>query len=106
MAVHRYFGNGFPEVIYQRGLAIELGKSGLAYGVEVERKIFYQGFLVGKRRLDLIVENKVLVELKAVSELDKACFHQMINYLKLFNIEVGLLLNFGAGSLQVKRFVN
>lgn len=106
MKVHRYFGPGFPEVIYQRALVIELEKLGLACKSEVEKDVYYEEHFIGKRRLDLFVEDKVLVELKAVSELDKAAFNKILNYLHVFKIEVGLLLNFGCESLQYKRFVN
>ena len=97
---------GFPEIIYQRALVIELANAGLVYGVEIEKGIYYYESFLGKRRLDIIVENKVLLELKAVSELDEACYNKIINYLKVFDLEVGLLLNFGARCLQFKRFVN
>jgi GxxExxY protein len=106
MKVHSYFGMGFPEIIYQRALVIELVNAGLVYGVEIEKDIYYYESFLGKRRLDIVVENKVLLELKAVSELDEACYNKIINYLKVFDLEVGLLLNFGAKSLQFKRFVN
>ena len=106
MKVHRYFGLGFPEVIYKRSLLIELDKSRLNYRSEVEKDIYYEGNFIGKRRLDLIVEDKVLIELKAISELDKSSYNQTINYLNIFDFEVGLLLNFGAESLQFKRFIS
>ena len=104
--VHRFFGPGFPEIIYQRCLIIELEKLGLKYLNEEERNIYYENISVGKRRLDVLVENKVLIALKALVEIDKACYNKVINYLKVFNTEVGLLLNFGTESLQFKRFIN
>ena len=106
MKVHRHFGSGFQEVIYKRSLLIELDNLGLPCKSEIEKDIYYERKLVGKRRLDLIVDEKILVELKAITELDKSCFNQVINYLKVFDLEVGLLLNFGTDSLQFKRFVN
>jgi GxxExxY protein len=106
MKVHSYFGAGFPEIIYRRALAIELEKEGMSYGVEIEKDIYYHENFIGKRRLDIVVENKVLLELKAVGEIDEACYSQIINYLKVFDLEVGLILNFGCRSLQFKRFVN
>lgn len=106
MKTHRHFGLEFPEVIYKRSLMIELDRSGLQYKTEVEKDIFYDGQFIGKRRLDLIIEDKVLVELKAISEVNENCYSQIINYLKIFGLEVGLLLNFGTDSLQFKRFVN
>ena len=85
---------------------IELKNAGLNYKTEVEKDIFYQECFIGKRRLDMIIEDKILVELKAISEVDKSCYNQIINYLNIFGLEVGLLLNFGADSLQFKRFIN
>ncbi len=106
MKVHRYFGPGFPEIIYKRALVIELERVKLLYSSEVEREIFYEERFIGKRRLDLLVENNILLELKAVTEINNHCYAQIINYLRVFSIEVGLLLNFGSESLQFKRFVN
>ena len=106
MKVHRWFGPGFPEIIYQRSLLIELKKAGLACSSEVEKKIYYQQELVGIRRLDIIVEDVVLIELKAISELDNGCYNKVLNYLKIFELEVGLLMNFGQNRLVYKRFVN
>ena len=94
MKVHRVIGPGFPEIIYMRCLMIELKKSGLNFETEVERDIFYEGIKVGSRRLDLIVDNKVIVELKAVTEVEPLFYNQIINYLKIFKIEIGLLINF------------
>jgi GxxExxY protein len=106
MKVHSYFGIGFPEMIYKRAVMIELKKAGLSFKSEVERDINYDQQLIAKRRLDLIVEDKILVELKAISETTNKDFAQVINYLNVFQIEVGLLLNFGQPSLQYKRFVS
>jgi GxxExxY protein len=99
MKVHRYFGPGFPEVVYKRALMMEIQKVGLTAKQEVETDIIYEGKLIYKRRLDLIVENIVLVELKAQKEVDNGDYNQIINYLRVFNIETGLLINFGAASL-------
>lgn len=104
MKVHSHFGLGFPEIIYKRSLLIELEKVHLPYQSEVDKDIYYDGRFIGKRRLDLIIDNKILVELKAISEVDKNCFNQVLNYLNIFDIEVALLLNFGSESLQFKRF--
>lgn len=106
MKVHRVIGPGFPEIIYTRCLLIELKKSDLICEAEVERDIFYEGIKVGCRRLDLLVNNMIIVELKAVSEVEPLFYNQVINYLKIFNMEVGLLLNFGNTSLQYRRFAN
>jgi GxxExxY protein len=106
MKVHRYFGPGFPEIVYKRALMIELQKAGLSFMEEVEKEIIYEDKLIYKRRLDLIVENVILLELKALKEVDNGDYNQIINYLRVFKMEVGLLLNFGAPSLQFKRFIN
>jgi GxxExxY protein len=105
MKVHSWFGPGFPEIIYQRSLLIELEKAGLKCKAEVDKDVYYEEVFVSKRKLDVIVEESVLVELKALSELDNSCYNQILNYLRVFKMEVALLLNFGAPSLQFKRFV-
>jgi GxxExxY protein len=104
MKVHSYFGSGFPEVVYHRSLMIELKRLDISAKSEVEEVVKYYNEVVGKRRIDLIVEEKVLLELKAVVELDNECYNQVLNCLNVFGFEVGLLLNFGKGSLQYKRF--
>jgi GxxExxY protein len=103
MKVHRYFGLGFPEVVYKRALMIELMKIGLKCKEEVEKNIYYEETLIHKRRLDLIAEDLVLLELKAVKEVDNRDHNQILNYLRVFKMEVGLLFNFGTMSLQFKR---
>ncbi len=106
MKVHRYFGPGFPEIVYKRALMVEFEKIGLLYKQEVEKDIIYEGKLIYKRRLDLIVQNIVLLELKATKEVDNGDYNQIINYLRVFKMEVGLLCNFGTLSLQFKRFIH
>jgi GxxExxY protein len=106
MKVHRYFGPGFPEIVYKKALMIELANIGLGCKQEVEKDIIYQNRLIHKRRLDLLIENIVLAELKARKEVDNGDYNQIINYLRVFKMEIGLLLNFGAPSLQFKRFIN
>ena len=103
MKVHNTLGNGFQEVIYQRCLAIELEKSGLEFLREEEMPIFYENIQVGTRRADFIVAEKVLVELKALVKLEDVHLAQGLNYLTAYQIEKGLLINFGAISLEVKR---
>ncbi len=106
LRVHSALGNGFQEVIYARCLAIELGEIGLTFQREVEIPIFYKGAEVGTRRADLLVEDQILVELKALSEeLNNTHFAQMINYLEAYRLEIGLLINFGQKSLKFKRFI-
>ena len=103
MKVHNTLGNGFQKVIYQRCLAIELEKSGLEFLREEEMPIFYENIQVGTRRADFIVAEKVLVELKALVKLEDVHLAQGLNYLTAYQIEKGLLINFGATSLEVKR---
>lgn len=103
MKVHNTLGNGFQEVIYQRCLAIELDRIGLEYLREEEMPIYYDSIQVGTRRADFIVANQVLVELKAMVKLEDVHLAQGLNYLTAYRIEKGLLINFGATSLEVKR---
>jgi GxxExxY protein len=105
--VHKFLGNGFPEVIYQRALAIEFERCWLNYQREIEQEIYYRDVPepIGKRRADFVVEGKILVELKAVSELTDAHLAQALNYLKAYRLEVGLLINFGSKSMEFKRVV-
>lgn len=103
MKVHSTLGNGFQEVIYQRALAIEMKKQGLSYKRELEMPIYYDGKQIGTRRVDFFVENKVMLELKAVTQLEKVHMAQAINYLEAYQIETGLIINFGATSLEFKR---
>ncbi|OUJ72922.1 GxxExxY protein [Hymenobacter crusticola] len=105
MQVHRALGTGFQEVIYQRSLAVEMQEARLPFIREVERPIFYKGVEVGSRRVDFLVAENVLVELKAISELNHAHYAQVINYLEAYRLEVGLLINFGETSLKYKRFL-
>jgi len=102
MKVHSTLGNGFQEVIYQRCLAIELQRTGLEFAREVEQPIYYEGIHVGTRRADFVVENKVIVELKALNYLEDVHLAQAKNYLVAYKFEKGLLINFGATSLQYK----
>ena len=103
MRVHNTLGNWFQEVIYQRCLAIELEKLSINYEREKEMLIFYEGFEVGTRRADFIIEERVMVELKAIINLDDIHLAQGLNYLTAYNLETGLLINFGSTSLQTKR---
>ncbi|MGN8225547.1 GxxExxY protein [Gracilimonas sp. BCB1] len=103
MEVHNTLGNGFQEKIYQRALAIELGKCGLEYESEFSMPIMYKGVQLGMRRVDLLVEQKISVELKAVLQLEKAHIAQALNYLEAYQLEVGLLINFGNNRLKFHR---
>ena len=105
--VHKFLGNGFQEVIYQRALAWEFSQAGLVFAREIEQEIFYKDLpeAIGTRRADFVVEGKVLVELKAVKELEDVHLAQVLNYLKAYRLEVALLVNFGGKSLTFKRLV-
>jgi GxxExxY protein len=105
--VHKFLGNGFQEVIYQRALAWEFSKAGLAFAREIEQEIFYKELEepIGTRRADFVVEGKILVELKAIIQLEDVHIAQVLNYLKAYRLEVGLLINFGSKSLIFKRLV-
>jgi len=104
--VHNTLGNGFQEVIYQRCLAIELRRAGLDFEREKEQNIYYEGLHVGTRRADFIVENKVVIELKAVIDLEDVHLAQAKNYVVAYQFAKGLLINFGAKSLQYKLIFN
>ena len=103
MEVHRILGNGFQEVIYQRCLAIELHRASVRFGREVEQPIFYKEDHVGTRRADFIIEDKLVVELKAVIQLEDVHLSQAKNYLTAYNFDTGLLINFGSASMEYKR---
>jgi GxxExxY protein len=105
--VHKFLGNGFQEVIYQRALAWEFSQAGLSFSREIEQEIFYKELQepIGTRRADFVVEGKVLVELKAVIVLEDVHLAQVLNYLKAYKLEVALLINFGSKSLTFKRLV-
>ena len=106
MKVHRKLGSGFQEVIYQRALKIEMERQGLLFEREMEMTIYYEGVKIGTRRVDFFVEDKIMVELKAVSKLDDINLSQTMNYLEAYNLPVGLLINFGGRSLEFKRVYN
>lgn len=105
--VHKFLGNGFQEVIYQRALAWEMAQAGLGFAREIEQDILYKDLPepIGTRRADFVVEGKVLVELKAIINLEDVHLAQALNYLKAYKLEVGLLINFGSKSLTFKRLV-
>lgn len=106
MKVHSTLGNGFQEVIYQRALELEMAHEGLSFAREMEMPIFYRNVEIGKRRVDFFVEGEIMVELKAIIELEDVHLAQAINYLEAYNIKTGLLINFGSKSLQFKRLIN
>jgi len=106
MKVHNELGNGFQEVVYQRALAYEMQTADLNFIREQAMQILYKDFDVGTRRADFVVEDKVMVELKAITKIEDVHFAQAINYLEAYKLEVGLLINFGSKRLQFKRVHN
>jgi GxxExxY protein len=106
MTVHKTLGNGFHEVIYQRVLEIEMRENGIPYNREFEMPIFYREQQIGTRRVDFLIENIISVELKATTKLEDVHFAQAINYLEAYNLEIGLLVNFGETSLNFKKLTN
>ena len=106
MRVHAALESGFQEVIYQRAMAIEMADAGLEFSREHDMPIFFKNHQIGTRRVDFLVEKVVSLEIKAKSNLENLDLSQGINYLEANNLEVGLLINFGARSLQHKRLAN
>jgi GxxExxY protein len=106
MKVHATLGNGFQEVIYQRALEIEMEEACLRFAREFNMPVLYKGKQIGERRVDFFVEEKIMVELKAIIQLENVHLAQAKNYLEAYNMQVGLLINFGAQSLQFKRLEN
>jgi len=106
MTVHQTLGNGFQEVIYQRAMEIEMRLAGLHFSREHEMPIYYREKQIGTRRVDFLVEEVISVELKATTKLEDVYFAQAINYLEAYNLEIGLLINFGETSLNFKRLTN
>ena len=106
MKVHTALGNGFQEVIYQRALEIEFIENGLSFEREKEMPIYYKEINIGTRRVDFFVAGLIMVELKAIIQLEEVHLAQGINYLEAYNMEIGLLLNFGSKSLTFKRLLN
>jgi GxxExxY protein len=104
--VHNELGSGFPEYIYQRALEIEFRNTLILNEREKEHPVYYLKELVGKRRVDFVVEEKIMVELKAVEKLDELSMSRSLNYLKAFDLEVGVLINFGGAKLEFKRLIN
>ncbi|MCE2895027.1 MAG: GxxExxY protein [Flammeovirgaceae bacterium] len=106
MKVHSTLGNGFQEVIYQRALAIEMEKQALSFQREMEMEILYEGINIGTRRVDFFVQDCIMVELKALIKLEDVHLAQAMNYCQAYNLPIGLLINFGAKSLEFKRVYN
>ena len=106
ITVHKTLGNGFQEVIYQRALEIEMRIAGISFTREHEMPIFYRNEPIGTRRVDFLVEGLISVELKAITKLEDVHLAQAINYLEAYNLEIGLLINFGETSLNFRRLTN
>jgi GxxExxY protein len=106
MRVHAALGSGFQEVIYQRAMAIEMTDAGLSFSREHDMPVYFKNQQIGTRRVDFLVEKVVSLEMKAKANLEDLDLAQGINYLEAYNLEVGLLINFGARSLQHKRLAN
>jgi GxxExxY protein len=106
MEVHKHLGNGFQEMIYQRALEFEFTKNQVKFDREFKMPIIYKGEKIGTRRVDFLINKIISVEIKAVIQIEPVHLAQAMNYLEAYNLEVGLLLNFGAQSLQIKRLLN
>jgi GxxExxY protein len=106
LTVRKTLGNGFQEVIYQRALEIEMRMAQISFTMEHEMPVFYRAEQIGTRRVDFLVEGIISVELKATTKLDDVHLAQAINYLEAYNLEIGLLINFGENSLNFKRLTN
>ncbi len=104
--VHSTLGNGFQEVIYQRALELELKLLNLDFAREFEMPIYYLDQQIGTRRVDFLIENKISVELKALIKLEDVHIAQAMNYLEAYNLEIGLLINFGSKRLEFHRLTN
>jgi len=106
MEVHNRLGNGFQEVVYQRALEIELKLAGINFLKEMELPIFYRNVEISRRRVDFFIEGEIMVEIKAVTELEDGHLAQAINYLEAYKKKTGLLINFGSPRLEFKRVYN
>jgi len=103
--VHKTLGCGFPEKVYRQAIEMELKKENIPYETEKEFKVKYEGKEIGRFRLDLTIDNKVILELKAVEKIPKVYREQLISQLKAAPYEVGLLVNFGTPKLEYMRIV-
>ena len=106
MEVHKHMGNGFQEVIYQRALAIEMQIQDIEFSREHEMQLQYKSHDIGTRRVDFFVQDKIMVEIKSVINLEDIHLAQAMNYVEAYNLKIGLLINFGSKSLQFKRVHN
>ena len=103
IAVHRALGPGFREKIYHRALISELEAAGLSFELEKRIPIFYRGLQVGLHKLDLVIENTIVIELKAIKEITKAHYAQLRSYLRASECQIGLLVNFSLERTDIRR---
>ncbi len=106
MEVHKTLGNGFQEVVYQRALSIEMNLRSIEHEREFEMPLLYKGYDIGTRRVDFLIMSEISVEIKALINLEDVHLAQAMNYLEAYNLPTGLLINFGARSLQFNRIFN
>ncbi len=104
-AVHTELGNGFQELIYQRALQYEFITNNLLFEREKEMDIWYRNNKIGERRVDFLVDRDIMVELKAVTKLEPVHLAQLINYIEAYKVRIGLLINFGANKIEIRRFI-
>jgi GxxExxY protein len=104
--VSNCLGPGFLEKVYENAMCHEIGKTSLKFSQQQPINVIYDGLVVGEYYADLLVENEIVVELKAVKQLDASHFSQCMNYLKASGKTVGLLINFGSAKVEIRRVVN
>lgn len=103
--IHKELGSAYDEKIYQRALYLEFQRSGLKFEREKELSVTYNNVRIGKKKLDFIVEDRVIVEIKKVDKIDNVHIAQVVSYLKTLGLELGLILNFGGSKLEIKRVI-
>jgi len=103
--VHKALGPGFPERFYEKALVYELGKNKINYNTEKNIYVKYDNIALGIQRLDLVVDDKVILELKIASEINEAHTAQIVSYLKASGMKIGLILNFAKNKLEIKRVI-
>jgi GxxExxY protein len=106
MEVHRILGPGFTEKIYEEAVIRDIAKRNIAFERQKLIEVFYKGDTIGEYRLDIMVDNKIILELKTVAELNSTFEAQLFSYLKATNLKLGILINFGKKKLEFKRIVN
>lgn len=104
--VHQQLGPGFREEVYEKALQIELAKRGIRFSSQYAVNVYYDGVKVGEHVLDLVVEDRLVVELKAASAFAEVHRYQLLAYLRAANLELGVLLNFGEAPLGIRRIIN